>query len=328
MGKFKFYAFAMLISGLLFTYGCKKDDGGDDNGGGGANPSGTDYRVSESISSEDNVETEKDVFAYEGEKISTVTSYKTQGKTEWETDSKSDVTYPDANSFVTVDSKYSSGNWTLDSKEVVTMQDGLWQTDMEYHYSGTDWITDYKTEYSYNSGKIVKEEEFGYSDGEMFNSGKILYSWIGDTPSAAVDYDWEEDAWIAVSKDTLIFSDEKISEIIIYNYEIEYSTKMEYQYIGDAVSSIVIYSNFGSGWTNLGTYSFTYDEHGNLTEQELTGYISSRVTYAYEEGKGNVSMFSENTGWFDYLSIFGKAGSKSPSSFQDIKKLYSSLLKK
>lgn len=329
MRKFKFYAFALLIGGLLFSVGCSKDSDDDDDNG-GDNPSGTNYRVHESIEYEGNVETSKDVFAYEGEKLSTVTSYEPQGKTEWEMDSKSEISYPDANSFEILSSDYDGGEWELDYKEVVTVQDGLWLTDMEYYYNGSDWISDYKTEYSYNSGKIVKEEEFWFDGGEMFNETKILYSWVGDTPSAAENYEWQEDVWVAVSKDTLIFSNGKISELKQFDYETsQYFLKMEFQYIGDDVSSIVFSVNFGGIWTNAGTFSFTYDEHGNLTEQEITSSFldSSRITHVYEEGIGNVSSFSPNTGWYD-ISLPFKSGAKSPSSFQDIKELYSSFLKK
>jgi len=328
MGKIKFYAFALLITGLLFSYGCKKEDGGDDNGGGGDNPSGSDYRVKESISSEDNVETDKDVFTYDGEKISSVLSYVSPGKTEWETDSKSEITYPDANSFEMLTSDYNGGNWALAEKEVVTLQDGLWQTDMNYIYSGTDWVPDYKTEYSYNSGKIVKEEEFYYDGGEMMNQTKILYSWAGDAPSTAENYSWEDGDWVLTTKDTLSVTNGKIVEIKQFDYESgQYFMKMELQYIGDAISSIVFSVSFGGIWTEAGTFLFTYDGNGNLTKQEITGAFASSTTYTYEEGKGNASLFAPNTGWFNLILPL-KSGAKSATGFQDMRKIYSTFLSK
>jgi hypothetical protein len=330
MRKFKFYAFAVLITGLLFSYGCKKDSD-DDNGGGGDNPSGTNYRVKESIDLEDNVETNKDVFTYEGDKLSSVMSYVPQGKTEWETDSKSEVTYPDANSFEIIDSDYSNGNWSLDSKEVVTMANGLWQTDMNYYHNGSDWVSKYKTVYSYNSGKIVKEEEFLFNNGTMENKTKTLYSWVGEVPSDALNYDWEDGNWIPNSKDTLTFSNGKIVELKQFDYETnQYFIKLEIQYVGDAISAMIISVNMGGGvWTNAGTFSFTYDSNGNLTEQEITSSFlpATRVTYSYEEGKGNLSTFMANTGWFN-LSLPLKSGSKAPVTFKDLKKLYAPLITK
>ncbi len=327
MKRFKVYAFATLIAGLLFSFGCSKDS--DDDGGGDDPTTGSNYRIQESISYQDTEIESKDVYAYAGEKISSVTTYDPLAKTEWEMELKDDVTYPDANTFEIVSSDYDGEEWEMFSKKVVSLEGGLWQTILEYSYNGADWITDYKTEYSYNSGKIVKEEDFWFMDGEMINSGKTLYSWIGDVPSASVYYDWEGDAWVASDKDTLTFANGKIVEIKTYDYNAnDYIMKMEFQYIGETLSSVVFYANFGGTWDNLGTFEYTYDSNGNITEQEMsTSSGSFSVSHTYETGKGNLLYFSENTGWLDGFIPY-KSGSKSSMGFQDIKELRSSFLKK
>ena len=323
MKKLKFYAYGLLVAGILFSAGCNKDSD-DDNGD---TPSGqSDYRVIESISYENNVEDYKAEFTYDGEQLSTVLEYVTFAKDQWSLDAKTEITYSGNNSYEMVYSVYDDGSWELDSRDVINHQDGLWQDHMEYFHDGADWISAYKTDYTYNSGKIVKEEYFEYVDGEPINDMKTIYSWVGDSPSAAEHYSWEIDEWIAETKDTITISDGKVIKVEMFMYEMnDYVFKMEFQYVGDVVSSIVMYYNLMGTWTNAGSILFTYDEHGNMIEEEITGEFSYRETYTYEEEKGNISLFYVNTGWYE-MPYIGKSGSKTPLNFKDIKKHFSSFI--
>ena len=325
MKKLKFYAYGLLVAGILFSTGCNKDSD-DDNGD--TPPGQSNYRVVELINYENNVEDYKAEFTYSGEQLSTVLEYITLTKDQWNLDAKTEITYPDNNTFEWVYSEYDNGNWEIDDKDVVTHQDGIWQVFMEYSYDGADWIEDYRTDYTYNSGKIVKEESFDYVWGDPVNSTKTIYSWVGNSPSTSENYSWENDTWIAESKDTITISDGKVIKVEMFMYEMnDYVFKMEFQYVGDAVSSIEMYYNLMGTWTNYGSILYSYDEHGNMIEEEMTGEWSSRETYTYEEGKGNISIFFENTGWYG-IPHLGKSGAKSDMSFKDIKKHFSSFISK
>ncbi len=277
---------------------CNKDD--DDNGGGGDNPSGqSDYRLTESISSEGGQETTKDVYTYDGEKLAHVMEYKTVAKTEWNQDNKTEVSYSSDNTFEMITSNYSSSDWVPAEKEVVTHQNGFWQTYMVYTHNGAEWVSSKKTDYTYSDGKITLEEGFQYIGEQVENEYKSVYSWIGDVPSSVEKYAWIEGEWQNSGKDTLTFSNGKLSvvETTTSDEGFEIIMKSEYSYTGDNVSSITMSSYYAGNWMEIGTITFSYDEHGNMTKMESSGgYMNFIDTYTYEEGKSNLSLIASNPG--------------------------------
>jgi hypothetical protein len=327
MKKLKFYALGLIVAGLLFSTGCKKDSEEDD-GGGNNPPVITDYRIVEILGFEDGVEDSKAEITYDGERITQVLEYYTFSKDQWNLDSKVDITYPDNNSFEMIYSDYEEGDWELSTKDEVTLENGLWSEYMEYYYSGVDWISAYRTDYTYTSGKIVKEESFDFYSGQQENESQSLYSWVGDLPSTVEHYHWAFDSWEADTRDTITFANGKIAKVETYSYSMmDDLLRMEYQYAGEVLSSVVYYYNFNGTWTNGGSIDYTYDEHGNMVEEEYSGQWNSRTAYTFEEGKGNIDLFMENTGWYTLPGI-GKSADKSNSVFKNLKKIKSKILSK
>jgi len=323
MENFKIYALGLLATGIVFSTSCKKDE---DNGD--TPPTQSHYRVTEMISYENNIVDSKAEFTYNGEKLSVVTDYDILAKDQWELDSKTEINYHDNNTFEMVYFEYVNENWDIDDKDVVTHQNGIWQEYLEYFYDGADWVLEDKTEYTYNGDKIAKNESFYYVCGQAVNDEKIIYSWVGDAPSTAEYYEWQDEAWVANSKDTIYFSDGKISKVEMFSYDAnDFVFKMEFQYTGDLVNKIEIWSKFMNTWTHEVSILFSYDENGNMTEQETTGEWGYRETYTYEKEKGNISLFFENTGWMGIPHI-GKSGAKSNLSFNDIEKHFSTFMNK
>jgi len=299
----------MLLLFFVAITGCNKDD--DDNGGGGDNPAATNYRMTESVSTEEGVETSKDVYSYESDKLSQVVEYTQPTKGDWAEDSKTVVSYPSDNSFEMVTSDYLNGEWSLSEKEVVTHQNGVWQSDVTYSYMGSDWLMNEKIEYTYSNGKITLEEGFVYPAGEEVNEYKYVYAYDGDVPSTVDRYAWTDGAWESAGKDSLIFSNGKLIAVET-NMTMEGMTilvKSEYEYSGDNISKITIKYNYGGMWMDAGAVVFTYDEHGNMIKLEGSGqYMNYSDTYTYEEGSSNWALINGEPG---FINFYGMGYSKS-----------------
>ncbi len=304
----------MLLLFFVAIAGCKKDDEDNGNSGGGDNPAQSNYRLTESVSTEEGVEPSKDVYSYDSDKLSQVIEYTQPSKGDWVEVSKTVVSYPSDNSFEMVTSDYINGEWSLSEKEVITHQNGLWEMDMVYEYNGADWVSESKAVYTYIDNKISKEEGFEYFDGEMENEYKYLYSYVGDTPSAVEKYQWDDGDWLFTGKDTLTFSNGKLakfeSSYLVEGTEI--LVKYEYSYTGDLASSISISYYMYNMWINAGTISFTYDEHNNMIKMDATGeYLSFVDTFTYEEGSSNWALINGKPGFFyfygmEYAKLSGK----------------------
>ncbi len=280
---------SIVLLALLFlaVVSCKKDD---NNNGGGDNPSGTNYRMTESISTGEG--SIKDVYSYDSDKLSLVMEYTQSTKGDWAEDNKTEYSYTD-NSFEMLTSDYYDGEWELGEKEVITHNNGQWQSDIVYEYNGADWMTDSKVQYTYTNNKLTLEEGFWYDDGAEQKDYKYIYSYVGDTPSTVMRYTWVEGNWLDAGKDTLTFSNGKLANII-YDMSIEgmtYKMKSEFQYAGDVITSIAMSMYMNDVWTSIGTITFTYDSNGNMIKEEATGqYFNSSTTYTYEEGNSNWAL--------------------------------------
>jgi len=300
----------MLLLFFVAITGCNKDD--DDNGGGGGdNPAQSNYRMTESVSTEEGVETSKDVYSYESDKLSQVVEYTQPTKGDWVEDNKTVVSYPSDNSFEMVTSDYLNGEWSLSEKEVVTHQSGVWQSDVTYSYLGSDWLMNEKIEYTYSNGKITLEEGFVYPAGEEVNEYKYVYAYAGDVPYTVDRYTWTDGAWENSGKDTLTFSNGKLITVEsgISMEGVSIIAKSEYEYSGDNVSKITIKYNYNGIWMDAGEIVFTYDEHGNMIKLEGSGqYMNYSDTYTYEEGSSNWALINGEPG---FINFYGMGFSKS-----------------
>ena len=167
-----------------------------------------------------------------------------------------------------------------------------------------------------------------YNDGQTVNDYKSVYSWVGDVPSAVERYTWIEGAWQNNGKDTLTFTNDKLSKVEI-NMTVEgmeIKAKSEYQYSGDLLSSITMSYYFNGTWMNVGTITFTYDEHDNMIKLESSGqYMNSSNTFTYEEGKSNLTLVSGNAGLADFY-YYGISFKSSPNFNTQMEKLFSQVL--
>ncbi len=313
----KFQTVMLSLLMLAAITSCNKDD--DDNGGGGGDdPAGTNYRMTESVSTEEGVETYKDVYSYDSDKLSMVMEYNQPTKGDWAEDSKTEVSYPTDNSFELLTSAYSNSSWIPTGKEVVTHQNGVWQSDVYYDNNGADWEMNEKIEYTYSNGKITKEEGFVYYTGQQENEYKYIYSYVGDVPSTIDRYMWAEGNWEGSGKDTLTFSNGKLTmvETNMSMQGVSIIAQSVYEYSGDNVSKITIKYNYGGMWMEIGTISFTYDEHSNMIKLESTGeYMAFSDSFTYEEGNSNWALISGTPGFFSFYGM-----TYSSKSFQKINK--------
>jgi hypothetical protein len=299
----------MLLLFFVAIAGCKKDD--DDNGGGGDNPAQTNYRMKEAVYAEENVESSKEVYSYESDKLSQVIEYTQPTKGDWVESEKTEVSYPSDNSFEMLTSNYASGDWNPSEKEVVTHQNGIWQSYLTYDYVGSDWSMTEKIEYTYSNGKITKEEAFVYPAGQEENEYKYIYSYVGDVPSTIDRYMWTDGNWEGSGKDTLTFSNGKLT-LVETNMTMEGVSiilQSAYEYSGDNVSKITIKYNYGGMWIDFGSIIFTYDEHGNMISLVGSGqYMNYSDTFTYEEGNSNWALISGTPG---FINFYGMGYSKS-----------------
>ena len=297
----KLQALMLMLLLLAAITSCKKDD---DNGDGGDNPSQTNYRLKESVSTGDEKGSTKDVYSYDNDKLSLIMEY-TGSEGNWSENNKTEYSYPSDNSFEELTYMGSEGNWTMSGKEVVTYGNDGWQSDVMYQYTGSDWSMTEKIVYSYTNGKITKEEAFVYYSGQEENEYKYIYNYAGDVPSTVQRYTWTNGDWEDAGKDTLYFSNGKLTKVEskFMQEGLEMTLQQNIEYSGDMITKITMKYGYGGTWLDAGTITFTYDEHNNMIKFEQTSdFYSYSETMTYEEGNSNLALITGEPG---YMSFYG-----------------------
>ena len=291
MKKNTILTFVILVAGLFCFLGCKKDTSEEEK-------NKTAYKLVGSISSNDSLDLYRTVYTYNDDKIILIENYSSSVKdTSWENTSKTEITYPDNTTLNKANYNYYNGSWEENTNEIITYQDGRWQEYTKYNSNGTIQL---KTNYTYNYNKIIKEETLINNGGVMVHYHTNIFTWIDDLPSTSEYRLFLEDSSTYILKDTITLSNGKVIKIETNAYfeKGDFNLKQEFQYVGENVSSIILYTNNSGSWIEGESKLFYYDENGNMITRE-SGLL--KTNFSYEENGGNLSFVEGYSTDFYYL---------------------------
>jgi hypothetical protein len=315
----KNYFLLFALSAITFLSSCNKEKDSD------SGPAKNSHRISQFIIDGQGYDSdEKEIFNYEGERLSEILEYTKDDFGDWILKYKNVITYDGENATTTWYYK-ESGDWIEEDKSDYLIENGLMMEETyfnleegewveswkwAYQYSGTDiigWqVYDYddqnssaeldgKGEYIYENNKLVQFQSFYKNDSNNWeNDDKQIFNYAGSNLAGWTDYDWD-------------FSE---------NNWIEYF-KCEHTYTGNLVqeSNYYDWNSVSDDWESSYSRTYEYNDNGYLIEEvsdnDEDGY---KATFEYEEGNGNAKFFF----YYPEELVYGGATIKSAS----IKKQY------
>lgn len=294
-----------LLTMVFFCNSCEKDE--DENGD--DTPQQESYRIEEEVKSEDSQNVSKETYEYSGEKISKVMIYDYNGKDLWEEDQKDEYSYPDAATVVITNFEMVSGEWEENDKEEIRFANGVWSEHITYNHDGVEWNPSTKTAYTYQGSQLVGMIDYDYVGGMEIAVYKIDFTWNGDKVQDATSYNYQENDWKKVTKDTIYYQDgTTIEKIETWSFDAqEVVQRVVFAYQGGKLESMTTYIvDFMGNWNQVFKNSYEYDEHGNLSKHtNFTDYLGTTKTfvsrYSYDKGSGNFrQIWGQNSGWFSW----------------------------
>ena len=286
--KRKLSLFAIAVIALFSS--CNKDD---DNSSSVKNA----YRLKQETYTYSGGEATKHEFTYNNERISAYTSYDSLNG-EWVENYKGEVSY-NGDNFTLITYYEEDGSWTEDEKYEYTVSNGLIVQEIDYYYDDNSWVFDGKYTYSYSGSDITGYLGYDYEDGEYIISDSCSIIYKNSLPIKSVSYYIDGSEMRRDSKDTLVYSDNKLQYWIDYYYNSRDSLiidgKSKYTYSGDKITALTWYgwSNVTNDWVEHSSDYYSYDENNYLIKETYSdGDESTR--YEYESGNGNLSLVWSN----------------------------------
>jgi hypothetical protein len=285
--RFTSLVFVLFAMSLLIFSGCKKDDN---------NNGGNSYRLIEQKGYFNDVLSSTATCHYEGEKIVLMLGYDYSSRGD---STKTQITYPDANTIVMVDYNKDGSTWMQDYKEEYTYLDDNLTREIYYEFIDNNWGPEDKYEYIYSNGTLTEEIWYTYDFGEWAPVYKDTYEYNGNLIAKTLTYYYYEGSFELAYMEEASYTGNKISEITgsVYAdgvYMAYY--KYKYQYNGDLISKIFMLS-FDTSWDTTGYFAFTYDSHNNVeTWSNIYPDGGFKSEFIYEEGKGNLGKLQQSGG--------------------------------
>jgi len=227
-------------------------------------------------------------------KLDSTHSYEIDGQGNWIHLSRILYSYPDAST--TTQNMYiidfanggfmdvGSQTWTVDEYGNMTS----WTTEF-FGASITETITN-----TYENGKLI--EASGEAGG--FYSDRDLYTWVGDNNTEVLSQDWEDGAWVNLSRSTHSFQGNKVIGTLTEEWRDdawENYMRISNTYNGDKIDHWIGEQWFYDEWLIMGKYYLIYDNQDRIKEQHNYDWdqseynIQSKEIYFYSDGSTTIS---------------------------------------
>jgi len=174
-------------------------------------------------------------------------------------------------------------------------------TQFNYTYDEDELVNEKKSNYILHTSKekkltkkpynkIITEKKFNYNEGVLQSIIELDYN---------VNRKWH-----------LRWNNNTLEKIDIYNtrnneeeLELEYNCKSE----NGMLVEVETYYFTGNEKRSGQTHSYKYDNNNNLISATTSGDSEGiRITYEYEKGNGNASLFEKRNSIYDYIKPFIK----------------------
>lgn len=273
-------ALSLLLILFLFSIGCQHGD---------ENPVIASYRIIEMRIHDGDDRSDIFYHRYKGEKLSEVVGVSSY----FQDSTRSTFDYPDENTIIYTD-------LNPHQKIECSYLDGKMTQWLYSSYTDSSWATSRKYTYEYNNGNLI--EEIQYSDfftGQLEPYMRITYEYEGNNVLKSNWYinNFSSSTWQETGKEEAIYQGNLMTKVIYYDY-VDSSYVANYyfdlQYAGSFLTGYFAYVDS----TNelMVSYTFTYDDNGNLVTQESTESGGTRWEYLYEAGKGNFQQIIQPGG--------------------------------
>lgn len=248
------------------------------------------YRINEMKNFENESLVSINNYFYEGDKINLILG---KNYDEWGDSVKTEIEYPDENTIVQVDyikESYDNSWDTPVTKRESKSEGGQIVQYTTFDYRGMEWISTSRIEYKYSNGELIQEIGFSYYD-LTDTSYSLVYVYNANLLVNAVEYYFDVNGIVTYKLMWEIgYNDDELNEIGLFQEDqgswIQYG-KYLYKYQNDLIIGMDVYDE---GYDiPVESYFFSYDSQENLTSWllERNGGISTKIEYAYDEGKGN-----------------------------------------
>jgi hypothetical protein len=279
---------AIVLPVLLFSVGCQdtNDEPGNDN-----------YRTIQAKYYTGNVLSMVADYHYTGERLSEMLALSAGPEPDTV---RAVFEYPDENSMV--------WNEFPDTRKTeCSFLNGKMTQYLEYFDREGTWELRDKYTYEYINGNLSEEIWSTLSGGVLTPLGKLTYEYDGNKVIRSIGWYHSTD-WQLGDMEEAFYEGDKIIKIVRSAYDD--STYVEYYHI-DLIydgSLITGYNYYKAPDDELMvSYTFTYDEHGNLESREsVNGSDIMKTEYFYEPGIGNYEQFRRPGGGIDSHIAFPK----------------------
>ena len=171
-------------------------------------------RVKEIVSYKNNVENEKVIFSYMGEKLDKIIFYNGNAN-QWLESSMNEFNY-DGNLITNLTSYKNSSKWITEKKVEMRLNNNSIFESIEYTYQLNTWKPIYKSLYQYSGDRLLSWQGFGEIDknGNLAQNQKGEFSYGGGKISQYIDYILIESSnWQLSEKHTCSYTEDKIKDI-------------------------------------------------------------------------------------------------------------------
>jgi hypothetical protein len=273
---------------LLFSAGCRdsNDEPGIDN-----------YRTVKVKYYTSNILSTEADYHYTGERLSEILAFSAGPEPDTV---RAVFEYPDENSMV--------WNELSDTRKIeCSYLNGKMTQYLEYYYREGAWELRDKYTYEYANGNLSEEIWSSLSGGVLTPLGKLTYEYDGNKVLRSIGWYHSTD-WQLGDKEEAIYEGDKIIKIIHSVYDdsiyIEYY-HIDLNYDGSLITGYNYYR--APADELMVSYTFKYDEHGNLESQEsVNGSDIEKMEYFYEAGIGNYQQTRQPGGGIDSHVAFPK----------------------
>jgi hypothetical protein len=281
---------------LIFFYSsCKKEND---------SPLEHGYRVtSETTYIDDKLDMKID-YAYEGNKLDRK-NYYVFSNPDWVNTNKEEYFYPSEEmSYFIHYLNTGLKTWREEYKIECYYSNARMVKWLEYEHSEGAWNATYEEEFIYNQEESLTEwTEYYYDKGVKIKLYQEQYHYTGKQITSADISEIQNGSFVLFAKFALSYNTELLKNILVTLREIgswRENSKVDLSYLNNELQSAGLSFNQDGTWYQTDTWSFNYDENGNLTgelQDNLYHYDVKKIEYTYEHKDGNAGEFIPPMNW-------------------------------